>query len=284
MRSRDLRAALLAVGFLVVWVAVILLVVAAIPGSSITAAGPGTNTQCGAAQTLFSTQNCNIPTLAGVSDEFNSPSSAANWTVVTQRGSPTNSAAFEPYVLVPGANRYTFGGWRDGWFSTQFAPSATGGVRQALAIYRDYAPTNTATLYVNWSQTGPVYDPLTNVFVGFVSTASTVPDSVVGAGCRYWLATSTLSAWDSTAGNTGATQTDTQPLFTTLIVHRRGNQYWCWGQTDDGRAVYVGTRTLAFTPARVWLAAAYGEQVVGNGSPIWSYNYVRVVENQRFIP
>lgn len=284
MRSRDLRAAAAAFLILAAWFAFVLLTVAALPGSSITASGTGTNARCGAAQTLFSSQDCNVPTLASVSDEFDSSTSAANWTIASQYGSPTDSAAFEPYVLVPSANRYTYGGWRQGWFSTQPIPSAPGGTRQALALYRDYTPPNEATIYIHWSMTGPNADAVGYVQVSLISTASTAPNAVVGAGCRYTYGAASFVAWSDTGTSTALVNPDDMPLYGVIVMHKLGDQYWCWGGTDDGRAVYIGTRTRAFTPARIWVAFAYGDTGTGPGAPIFHIDYIRVVENERFLP
>lgn len=256
----------------------------AIPGSSVNSPGAGT-TLCAQPQVPFSIQDCGTAnaTYASVSDEFNNPAeSAAAWTVVAQRGSLTESAAFEPYTFATGTNRYTWGGWRDGWFFAQPLPSILGGVREWVGIYRDYSPTNEATIYVQFAYHGSAAD-IELVRVALATSSTTGPNAIVGAGCQYTLSTSTLSAWQD-AGSSGTQNIDVQPVYTAIVLHRLGNQYWCWGGSDEGHMTYVGTQTKAFTPTRLWLAFSTGNTTTGNGAVIFGANFIRVIENARVVP
>lgn len=283
MSSRSWRADLAVIGSLLLAAAMVVLLVAGLPGSSISAPGAA-SVDCTAAQNTFSIQNCNIPTLASVSDEFDTSASASNWTVVKEYATLENSAAFTPYSFGQTTNRYTFGGWRDGWFFTQPKPSQTGGTREHVGLYRSYSPTSVVTVYAQFSSIGPIEGDVTQATISFATSSTTIPSSIIGAGCLYGINASSIEPVTEAGTTGGEANTDNFPVSDTIILHKNGNDIHCWGITDAGQTTYYGTVTKVATYTRLWIRFINGNNSTGNGSALMGINYIRVVENQRFIP
>lgn len=282
-RNEWLRAGVVGLAVL----GVMLALIAALPGSAVTASGAGT-VDCDSGSQVFSLQLCgtNTATYASVSDEFDSSASASNWTVVTQRNPAIDSAAFEPYSFTPTSNRYTFGGWRAGWLFVQVRPTVVGGTIEWVGMYRDYSPTSELTIYAQFAFTGASSGVANRFRMALTTSSTTEPNALVGAGCNYEIPVITapeLQVWSNT-GASGLTNLDNQPPFTQVMLHRSGNQYWCRGGTDDGRWVYMATNTTVFTPTRLWILFGSSNSTVGAGAALFGLNYVRVIENARVTP
>lgn len=276
MRFRDSLVVLLPV-------VLAALLMAALPGGSVVAPGSSAGDPCLLPQTRFSTQVCNIPSpLASVSDEFNSTDSANNWTVVAQRQGVTASNALDLYVTPSPNNLYSFSGYRAGWFFTQPIPDAGA---EFVGMYRDYSAPAVLTAYLQFSSL--MVNQSGSTVAVFLSTSSTtVPNVLVGAGCRVRLTSNGANSVDAytdtgssgsmvVAGNLGRTDV--------LVLHRNDTDFRCWMGTDDGRFVYGATVTKTVTVTRIWLVFT-SSATTNSWAGLTGVNYLRVYEGARVLP